>query len=126
MGELDIERLAEAVAQFNDLDQFIKSQKEIIRTLSQEEVNEINETTSLHIDRSPKTFTTYSAEYKAEEKKLKEKYPPEKEVKENYNITLTLSNATIIRKVAEVQKLAKNNITTLRKLSASVSKCKRK
>lgn len=126
MENLDIEKLAEAVAQFNYYDEYIKKAKEIIRSLSEEEITRINSTTSLNIDRQPQTNYKYSDEYKAEEKKLKEKFPPEKEVIENYKIKLTLSNATIIRKTNEVRKLAENNITTLRKLSASVNKSKRK
>ena len=126
MEALDIEKLTEAILQFNYYDSYIKEAKELIRKLPQKEVDKINEETTLHIARSPKTFTTYSEEYKAEVEKLKVRFPATKEVKENYNITLTTQNATAIRKVTEVRKLAENNITTLRKLSATVSKARRK
>lgn len=125
MKELDIEKLADAIQQFEYYDNYIKEAKELIRTLPQKEVDKINKTTILHITRSHKTFTTYSAEYKAEVEKLKELYPAEKEVKENYNIKLTTQNITVIRKAEEVRKLASNNVTTLRRMSASIHKSKR-
>lgn len=125
MKELNIEELAQAIQQFDYYDNYIKQAKELIRKLPQKEVDKINETTILHIDRKAKTFTTYSAEYKAEVEKLKALYPATKETKENYTITLTTQNVTVIKKAKEVRKLAGNNITALRKMSASINKSKR-
>jgi uncharacterized protein YxeA len=126
METLDIEKLTEAILQFDYYDNYIKEAKALIRKLPQKEVDKINEETTLHIDRQPQYNYTYSAEYKAEVEKLKVKFPATKEVKENYNITLTTQNATAIRKATEVRKLAENNVTTLRRLSAAVNKAKRK
>lgn len=126
METLDIEKLAEAVQQFDYYDNYIKEAKELIRKLPQKEVDKINTTTMLHIDRQPQYNYTYSAEYKAEVEKLKEKYPAEVDKIDNYKIKLTTQNVTVIRKAEEVRKLAENNVTTLRKLSATVSKAKRK
>ena len=126
MENLKFEEISEAIKQFEYYDNYIKKAKEEIRKLSKEEVKEINKTTCLHIDRQPQTNYTYSAEYKAEVEKIKAKFPPEKEVIEDYKIKLTTQNVAIIRKTEELQKLANNNITTLRKMSASVNKSKRK
>ena len=126
METLDIEKLAEAVQQFDYYDNYIKEAKELIRKLPQKEVDKINTTTILHIDRQPQYNYTYSAEYKAEVEKLKEKYPAKVDKIDNYKIKLTTQNVTVIRKAEEVRKLAENNVTTLRRLSATVSKAKRK
>ncbi len=126
METLDIEKLAEAVQQFDYYDNYIKEAKELIRKLPQKEVDKINTTTILHIDRQPQYNYTYSAEYKAEVEKLKEKYPAEVDKIDNHKIKLTTQNVTVIRKAEEVRKLAENNVTTLRRLSATVSKAKRK
>ena len=126
METLDIEKLAEAVQQFDYYDNYIKEAKELIRKLPQKEVDKINTTTILHIDRQPQYNYTYSAEYKTEVEKLKEKYPAKVDKIDNYKIKLTTQNVTVIRKAEEVRKLAENNVTTLRRLSATVSKAKRK
>ena len=125
MNKKRYEEIAEAVAQFNYYEDFLKQAKEEIRNLSKEEVEKINKETNLHISRSPKTFITYSEEYKTEVEKLKVKFPPEKEVKENYTITLTTSNKPI-RKAEEIRELAQNNITAIKKMAASINKNKAK
>lgn len=126
METLNIEKLTEAILQFDYYDNYIKEAKALIRKLPQKEVDKINEETTLHIDRQPQYNYTYSAEYKAEVEKLKEKYPAKVDKIDNYKIKLTTQNATVIRKVTEVRKLAENNVTTLRRLSAAVNKAKRK
>ena len=68
-----------AVAMCEYYQEIIDNAKEEIRNLTDEEIAEINKGNNIIIKRQDYTKTIYSEEYKQEEKKLKEKYPPTKE-----------------------------------------------
>lgn len=125
---MDIKRantIADAVAQFEYYKNIIENAKEEIREMTEEEVAKINQKSNLHIARSPKHFYTYTEDYNAKLKTLKSTCLIEDKTIDNYNITLTLSNANVIEKASTIQEIAKQSKTQVKKLVASIQKEKR-
>lgn len=122
MNKADIDKynqLADAVALYEYYGDYIKEAKKEIRNLTDEEVKEIKLHTRLQITRGVQTNYTYNDEYDEKMKKLKQECLVNVEKIDNYVITLTTASAST-RKANEVINLAKNNITTLRKLRKKV------
>ena len=122
MNKADIgkyNQLADAVALYEYYGDYIKEAKKEIRNLTEEEVKEIKLRTRLQIQRGVQTNYTYNDEYDEKMKKLKQECLIHVEKIDNYVITLTTTSAST-RKANEVINLAKNNITTLRKLRKKV------
>lgn len=117
MDKEKIKELAMAVAKVEYYQKIIDNAKEEIRNLTEEEIAEINKGKDIVIKRQDYTKTIYSEEYKQEEKKLKEKYPPTKETIKNHTIKLQATSYTISKREIITDKFTQLNKTQL--LSAS-------
>lgn len=117
MDKEKIKELAMAVAKVEYYQKIIDNAKEEIRALTDEEIDKINKGKDLIIKRQDYTKTIYSDEYKQEEKKLKEKYPPTKETIKNHTIKLQATSYTISKREIITDKFTQLNKTQL--LSAS-------
>ena len=114
MEKEEIEELAMAVAMVEYYQEIIDSKKDKIRNLSEEEIAEINKGKDIIIKRQDYTKTIYSNEYKEEEKKLKAKFPPEKETTKNHTIKLEATSYTTSKREIITNKFAAMNKTQLR------------
>lgn len=117
MDKEKIKELAMAVAKVEYYQKIIDNAKEEIRALTDEEIDKINKGKDIIIKRQDYTKTIYSDEYKQEEKKLKEKYPPTKETIKNHTIKLQATSYTISKREIITDKFTQLNKTQL--LSAS-------
>lgn len=113
MDKEKIKELAMAVAKVEYYQKIIDSAKEEIRALTDEEIDKINKGKDLIIKRQDYTKTIYSDEYKQEEKKLKEKYPPTKETIKNHTIKLQATSYTISKREIITNKFTQLNKTQL-------------
>lgn len=117
MDKEKIKELAMAVAKVEYYQKIIDNAKEEIRALTDEEIDKINKGKDIIIKRQDYTKTIYSDEYKQEEKKLKEKYPPTKETIKNHTIKLQATSYTISKREIITDKFTQLNKTQL--MSAS-------
>ena len=117
MEKLRIEEIAMAVAMCEYYQEIIDNAKEEIRNLTDEEIAEINKGNNIIIKRQDYTKTIYSEEYKQEEKKLKEKYPPTKETTKNHTIKLQATSYTNSKRDIIINKFATLNKTQLKSAS---------
>lgn len=117
MEKLRIEEIAMAVAMVEYYQEIIDNAKEEIRALTDEEIAEINKGNNITIKRQDYTKTIYSEEYKQEEKKLKEKYPPTKETIKNHTIKLQATGYTNSKRDIITNKFATLNKTQLKSAS---------
>ena len=117
MEKLNIEELAMAVAMLEYYSSIVENGKEIIRNLSNEEVEKINESNKILIKREKQTNITYSKEYKDEVKKLQEKFPPEKTTIENGRIKLTATAYTTSKRKIITDKFTNLNKAQLKAAS---------
>lgn len=117
MEKSRIEKIAMAVAMVEYYQNIIENAKEELRSLTDEEVEKINKSNDLIIKRQDYTKTIYSEEYKQEEKKLKEKYPPTKETTKNHTIKLQATSYTISKREIITDKFTNLNKTQLKSAS---------
>lgn len=113
MDKEKIKELAMAVAKVEYYQKIIDNAKEEIRALTDEEIDKINKGKDIIIKRQDYTKTIYSDEYKQEEKKLKEKYPPTKETIKNHTIKLQATSYTISKREIITNKFTQLNKTQL-------------
>lgn len=106
MNNLNIDEIIKMLKQYEYAKNYLETAKEEIRKLGKREINKINQETNLHIARSPQHFKTYTDDFTERRRLLEAECLIEDKIKENYKITLTVSNtATIKTKVAS--KIAK-------------------
>lgn len=121
MDKEKIKELAMAVAKVEYYQKIIDNAKEEIRALTDEEIDKINKGKDIIIKRQDYTKTIYSDEYKQEEKKLKEKYPPTKETMKNHTIKLQATSYTISKREIITDKFTNLNKTQLKAASKNAN-----
>lgn len=118
-NQIDWQKLGFAVAEIEKWQEYIESQKPILRELADDEL--ANDYVLVNRKNSP--IITYSNEYKQAkakfEAKLKEKFPPTKIDRLNYSIELTALQ-TSTKKAEATAKCAKLTAKTInRRITAS-------
>ena len=96
---------------------------EYFRTLTDEEIKEIEAKYDINITRTDKHSYKYSKEYREAQKEIKEKYPVETTIIENYYIKYT-TTSNIAQNKAEIilQQLATQSKTQLTKVASKIKR----
>ena len=116
MDNKTIEELAMAVALKDYCEEVIEKNKKLLRSMTKDEIDKINKTKMLIINRSTKTTSTYPKEYEDEVEKLKLKYTKTTTSIPNYNIKLITTSYTDNRKDLIVNKILTMNQSELNKI----------
>ena len=122
MDKDELRRLGLIVAIADYCEDELKKAKEKFRKMTKEEIAKINEGIFLMVNPKDYTKTTYSEEYNAELKKLKEKYPATKEKIENYSIELTATSYSNSKAELIINNIFTQNKTTLKNMVASATR----
>lgn len=108
MNNLDIDEIIKMLKQYEYSKAYLETAKEEIRKLGKREINKINKETNLRIARSPQHFKTFTKDFTERRRALEAECLIVDKIKEDYKITLTVSNVAemktkVASKVAKVK-----------------------
>ena len=126
MDKNELKELGIALAMYDYYKEIIENAKEKIRSMTDEEVKEINEGIFLTVDRAKDTKKTYKEGYKEAKKeltaKLEKEYLESKVEILNHKITLRATSYSQSKAEIITKDIATLNKTTIQELAKSASK----
>lgn len=121
MTQEEKRKLGQIIALKKYCEDYLDEYKDTIRSMTNEEIKNLNQNTFFEIARKDFTKTIYPEEYKQEEKALKEKHKDTtiKDTRANYSITFTATSYSKARTEIIVNNILTCTKTELKNMVAS-------
>lgn len=124
MTQEEKRKLGQIIALKQYCEDYLEEYKDIMRNMTNEEIENLNRNMFFKVMRKDFTKTTYPEEYKQEEKALKEKYRNSivKDTKRNYSVTFSSTSYSESKTKVIIDNILTCTKTELKNMVASKNK----